>query len=93
MKCVRILIRGVLKGVGYLAYTYLMASSLGIRGWARYLDNDSVEVIAVGDEKTLENFIYALKHHNTMAIVNEISSEPCGEGISINQQTFEVHLD
>lgn len=92
MMCTKVFIRGVLKGVGYLAYVYIVASRLGIKGCARYID-DGVEVIAIGDNNTIEKFVNLLKHHNTMAIINEIRIERCSNNLSINVQEFDIDFE
>lgn len=84
MRCIKILVKGVLRGLGYLGYVYVVANKLGIRGWARYIDTGTVEIIGIGDDGVLEEFLYKLRYHETLAIVNEIHTKECPEVFHID---------
>ena len=47
-------VRGRVQGVGFRWFVENTANSLGLRGWARNLDDGSVEVYGVGTEEQHE---------------------------------------
>lgn len=52
-KSVRYVVSGRVQGVFYRASAAAEASRLGVRGWARNLDDGRVEVVAAGDDAAL----------------------------------------
>lgn len=90
LKCVVIDVEGVLKGLGFLGYVYVVAEELKLRGWARYREGGSVEIVAVGDEENLMKFIERLKFHDFLAIVNNVDVKPCPRDIAVNLNSFEL---
>lgn len=52
----RYLVSGRVQGVGYRAFTQRAAHELGVTGWARNLDDGSVEVHANGSAGRLDEF-------------------------------------
>ncbi len=54
-------VRGEVQGVGYRAFARRYARALDVQGYARNLDDGSVEVIAEGPQRTLASFLEALK--------------------------------
>ena len=54
-------IRGRVQGVGYRYFAQHAASELGLTGYARNLDDGSVEVYAVGPEKKLSDLAGILR--------------------------------
>lgn len=93
MKCIKVVVEGVLKGLGYLGYVYIVAEELKIKGWGRYTEEGSAEIIAVGDADTLMNFINRLRSHDTLAIVNSIHIEPCAQDLRTDLDSFNVDLN
>jgi acylphosphatase len=49
-------ISGRVQGVGFRYFAERMAHEFGIRGYVKNLSSGSVEVYAIGDEKSLEKF-------------------------------------
>ena len=47
------IVRGRVQGVGYRNFAQMAATELHVRGYARNLDNGSVEVYAIGQERAL----------------------------------------
>ncbi|MEM0371676.1 MAG: acylphosphatase [Ignisphaera sp.] len=92
MMCLKIYIKGVVKGVGYLAYIYIQAERLSIKGYARYFSDDIVEVVAIGSEDTVSRFVDRLRFHDTMAIVNNIEINKCSDIALTNVESFEIYF-
>ena len=58
----RWLIHGRVQGVGYRYFAQRAAGGLGLTGYARNLDDGSVEVYAVGPPDKLSQFAGILRH-------------------------------
>jgi len=56
----RHLIKGRVQGVGYRYFAKNAAEKLGLSGYARNLDDGSVEVVAVGPQSAVEELLAAL---------------------------------
>jgi len=54
MKRVRILISGLVQGVGFRYYVINRARKLKVKGFVKNLDDGRVEVVAEGDSRRLE---------------------------------------
>lgn len=52
----RYFVSGQVQGVGYRNFAQRTARDMGIRGWARNLDDGRVEVLAMGTGHQLEDF-------------------------------------
>jgi acylphosphatase len=50
----RLVIRGLVQGVGFRHATRGEAQRLGLRGWVRNCADGSVEAVALGDEEQLD---------------------------------------
>ncbi len=57
MKRAHIWVSGRVQGVWYRATARDVAQRLGLTGWVRNLPDGRVEIVAEGDETTLEEFI------------------------------------
>lgn len=82
MERVRIIVHGMVQGVFFRANTIREAQTLGIRGFVRNLPDGSVEAVAEGPKKTLEEFVVWCQRGPDMARVDrvEVSWEsPRGE--------------
>lgn len=91
MVCFRVIVKGVLRGLGYLGYVYVLAEELKIRGWARYVD-DGVEVVVVGVEDVLKEFIDRLRYPDMVAVVNEVHVEGCSEDVPADVNSFDIQF-
>ncbi|QKJ86655.1 Acylphosphatase [Paramixta manurensis] len=60
-QCVKAWVHGVVQGVGFRYSTQAQAKSLGLSGYARNLDDGSVEVVACGDAEDVDALITWLK--------------------------------
>lgn len=54
MQSYRILVSGLVQGVGYRNWTQEQAQRLGLVGWVRNLSDGRVEIMASGDPGALE---------------------------------------
>lgn len=72
---VNLQICGRVQGVFFRKTAKSEADKLGITGWARNNDDGSVEVLAVGDKKKLDEFIKWCKDGPEMAKVDRIVEE------------------
>ncbi|MGH8874634.1 MAG: acylphosphatase, partial [Acidimicrobiia bacterium] len=53
---IRVVVSGLVQGVGFRATSCLVARRLGLTGWARNLPDGRVEVLAQGPEEDLARF-------------------------------------
>jgi len=57
----RIIVTGLVQGVGFRAWTVRQAQRLGLAGWVRNMPSGEVEALAQGDKKSLDAFVEALR--------------------------------
>jgi len=71
-------IHGCVQGVGFRYFTREAARGLGITGYVRNAQDESVEVVVEGEEGLLARFIGMIKQGPSRAVVEnvEISWEP-----------------
>ncbi len=73
----RIWVHGLVQGVGFRYSTRQQAKSLGLKGYARNLEDGSVEVLACGEEKDVEALIAWLRAGGPHAArVEKVLAEP-----------------
>jgi acylphosphatase len=72
-------ISGEVQGVGYRAFAQQAARGLGIRGWARNLDDGRVEVLAIGAASKLEDFEGELRVGPRYGNVRRVEVEEAAE--------------
>ena len=75
MKRVRLVISGSVQGVFFRHNTNKEANKLGLKGFVRNLDNGSVEVIAEGEDKKMEQLIEFCKKGPDRARVDNVEIE------------------
>ncbi|MBV4367840.1 acylphosphatase [Erwinia sp. BNK-24-b] len=75
--CKRAWVHGVVQGVGFRYTTQQEARARGLKGYARNLDDGSVEVLACGEEQEVEALIAWLKAGGPKAArVDKVLAEP-----------------
>jgi len=82
MERVRVIVHGMVQGVFFRANTIRQAQALGIRGFVRNLPDGSVEAVAEGPKKTLEEFVAWCHRGPDMARVDHVDvtwESPSGE--------------
>lgn len=57
----RIIIKGIVQGVGYRAFAHYLAQSFSLDGVVRNLPNGNVEIEVEGDKEDILRFIEKLK--------------------------------
>jgi acylphosphatase len=72
----RFFVSGKVQGVCFRAYTRDEALRLGLRGYARNLDDGRVEVVACGDAQAVEALADWLQHGPPMARVDALERHP-----------------
>jgi acylphosphatase len=68
-------VRGRVQGVGYRYFAQKSASSLGLRGYTRNLDDGRVEVYAAGPEAKLDELAGLLHRGPRWADVHGVTQE------------------
>lgn len=74
-KCFRIVVSGMVQGVGYRYFARRIAKSLGLRGWARNRPDGSVELLAEGNEDDLLALVEGLRQGPLIADVETVEVE------------------
>ncbi len=74
-KSLHALISGIVQGVGYRYFTYRRAVALGLTGYVRNMVDGRVEVVAEGDEESLQQLLQELKVGPSFASVEEVKVE------------------
>jgi acylphosphatase len=69
-------VKGHVQGVGYRYFVKNAAEKLGLRGYARNLDDGAVEVIAVGPAPAIEDLLGSLQRGPRLAEVRGVEHEP-----------------
>ncbi len=69
------IIEGHVQGVGFRNFVQIIASSLGVTGWVRNLYDGNVEVIAEGDQASLDKLLVALSQGPRGSHVINVHSE------------------
>ncbi|KEY59065.1 acylphosphatase [Serratia sp. DD3] len=77
--CIAAYIYGVVQGVGFRYHTQHQATALGLTGYARNLDDGSVEVLACGDREAVDHLIAWLENGGPRsARIERVLVEPRG---------------
>jgi len=66
-----ILIKGRVQGVGFRMYAQKQANDYNITGWVKNMPDESVRVLACGDEADMKMFLDALNSGPPMSNVSE----------------------
>ncbi|MBC3945621.1 acylphosphatase [Erwinia persicina] len=75
--CIRAWVHGLVQGVGFRFNTQREARELGIKGYAKNLEDGSVEVLACGEARQVEALLAWLKAGGPRsARVDKVLAEP-----------------
>ena len=66
---VHVWVEGRVQGVGFRAFVAYSAQKLGVHGWVRNIGYDSVEAVAEGTRRQIEQFIQMVKNGPRGALV------------------------
>lgn len=69
---VHLVISGDVQGVGYRTWARKQARDLGLVGWVKNREDGTVEVVAEGEKKDLEEFIKQCQHGPDVAWVENL---------------------
>ncbi len=73
-------IQGVVQGVGYRAFVWRLAGSLGLNGWVRNRQDGSVEAVLRGPSDLLDKALEQLRIGPRMSSVQHIEvSDDCAD--------------
>jgi acylphosphatase len=82
MKRLNAVVTGIVQGVSFRHYTKIKARELGLVGWVGNRLDGSVEVLAEGEDSSLESFVQWLHEGSPDAEVDAVEvtwAEPSGE--------------
>jgi acylphosphatase len=68
-------VHGDVQGVGFRYFVQRKAQQLGLRGWVRNNDDGTVEVVAEGERRALEQLKRALDEGPRMARVDKVDAQ------------------
>jgi acylphosphatase len=88
MRARRLLISGIVQGVGFRYFTRRAARALGIIGWVRNLRDGRVEAVASGPEEALRDFTEQLRTGPGGAKVNGVAIDETD--LEPDLSTFEI---
>ncbi len=74
-RTVRIIVGGLVQGVGFRYYVYNQAQALGLTGYTQNLPTGQVEVVASGDRGLLNDFVKAVRVGPRYASVSQLDVE------------------
>ena len=74
MERLHAVVRGDVQGVGFRYFVQRTARGLGLRGWVRNNDDGSVEIVAEGDRRKLEELARAVKEGPRGARVDRVDA-------------------
>lgn len=75
MNARRLLIAGLVQGVGYRDWMVARAGMLGLDGWVRNLGDGRVEAVVSGPEAAIEEMLRACRRGPAGAVVERIDEE------------------
>jgi len=88
----RLVMKGIVQGVGYRWLVIRAAHNLGISGWVRNAEDGTVEVVcSARDKKHLDDFIERIRRRDELAgpqvqdVIVEPYDGPVGEGFEITR--------
>ena len=72
MKCIHLIVSGRVQGVFFRANVRNKANELGLKGYAKNLENGDVEVVAEGNEEKIKELIDFIKNGPGIASVTGV---------------------
>ncbi len=81
-KRIHAIVKGKVQGVFYREFVRREAEALGVSGFVRNLKDDTVEIVAEGEEKKLKEFEKKFRKGPLMAFITDVEmkeEQPTGE--------------
>ncbi|NON61484.1 acylphosphatase [Acidianus sp. RZ1] len=75
LKRMRVIVYGMVQGVGFRHFVQINAVRLGVKGYAKNLEDGTVEVIAEGYEESLAKLLEKIKQGPPMSEVTRTEVE------------------
>ena len=75
LTCLRFRIEGHVQAVGYRNYVIVEARKLGLDGWVRNRSDGTVEALAAGPTKAIENFFVSCSRGPSGSRVENVQME------------------
>lgn len=69
---IHLIVKGLVQGVSFRAFTQKEATRLGLTGWVKNCKDGSVEIIAEGEKKNIDDFIRWCRHGPSRAKVQSV---------------------
>jgi acylphosphatase len=86
----RILVEGVVQGVGYREFTRRAALRLNVSGWVRNRSDGAVEALARGSPAAVEALVAEMRQGPRFAIVDNLSVIDHDEPGGNDEETFVI---
>lgn len=72
LKAVKVIVSGMVQGVGFRYFTYRRALQNGLNGFVRNVYDGTVEIQAEGHPENLDNFIIDIRKGPSLARVDNV---------------------
>jgi acylphosphatase len=86
----RVVVEGVVQGVGYREFTRRAALRLNVSGWVRNRSDGAVEALVWGSRADIAALIAEMRNGPRFAVVDRVSLIEHDEAPSDDGRTFEV---
>jgi acylphosphatase len=86
----RVVVEGVVQGVGYREFTRRAALRLNVSGWVRNRSDGAVEALVQGSRADVDALIAELRKGPRLAVVDNVSVIEDGETPDSDGETFVV---
>jgi acylphosphatase len=84
------LVKGRVQGVGFRWFVQREAAELGLNGWVKNTDQGDVELVAAGDEASLEELKVALRKGSRGSRVDAVVEHELAESEGASLGPFQI---
>ena len=88
-KAFRVLVLGRVQGVGFRYFAHREAIRFDIKGYVKNRPDGKVEILAVGEETAIENFIQVIRTGPRFGYVDDVQLTPLDTGNKYSSFTIE----
>lgn len=85
---VRVVVAGLVQGVGFRYFAFREARRLGLTGFVRNQPDRRVEIVAEGDQTVLETFVEVVRKGPQGSIVRDVQVE--WEDVPAHERDFSI---